>query len=256
MSSIQGHEKRYSMMYTKLDETPRLYQNKYFGNADGLSLETVTHPENRYFKYGYHQKIVDAKQVREDFYADSKTGCYIDKYNVDKKCAYTKTAHLVKEPYKNYSTDEHKMSRKAAYKKRGDEKRFQEMEMLDPSMSDREIGKRQYYKFTTRLPDPSLEPFKSLESPLKNQIVEDNTQRLQRKLSQVAPTWPHKYYKNKKGLSLETVRENYNNYNTRPYRDGYKKLDKKGPIRSGPYKYYENKPGHSLRTITQDGGRV
>jgi len=251
-SNIQGHEKRYAMMYTTLEETPRLYQNKYFGNADGLSLETVTSSENRYVKYGYPQKLVESRHIKEGFNTDSKTGCYIDKYNVNKKCAYVKTGNLIKEKYGNYSNEEHKMSRVDAYKKKGDEKRYQNMEFLDPSMTNVQIRNNQYYKFTTVLPDPSLEPFKNLESPLKNQIVEDNTQRLQKRLSEVAPTWPHKYYKNKKGLSLETVTENFGNT---PFRDGYKKINKTGPIRSGPYKYYENKPGHSLQTMTQQGGR-
>ena len=50
------------------------------------------------------------------------------------------------------------------------------------------------------------------------------------------------------------MHENFNNYDTKPFRDGYKKLDKTGPIRSGPYRFYENKPGHSLHSITQQGG--
>jgi len=83
--------------------------------------------------------------------------------------------------------------------------------------------------------------------------VEGNKQ-TQQYLSKHARSWPHKYYKNKKGISLEKVRENYNNYNKRAFRDGYKIIKKSGPIRSGPYKYYNNKKGHSLRTITQDGG--
>ena len=233
-------------MYRPLEELPRLYQNKFFGNENGLSLEAVTNDNTRYFKAGY---IGETR--KEKFRSDSRTVCFVDKYNINQKCAYTKTGHLIKESYTN---SEYKLSRKDAYEKRGDEKRFQKMKMLDPSMSKSEIERKQYYKFTTKLPDPSLEPFKDLESPLTNQIVEDRTQRLQRQLSRTAPTWPHKYYKNKKGLSLETVRENYNNYDTKPFRDGYKKLDKQGPIRSGPYRYYENKPGHSLKTMTQTGG--
>ena len=228
-SNIQGNEKRYAMMYTKLEETPRLYQNKYFGNADGLSLETVTSSENRYSKYGYPQKLVNEKKVKENFTAVNHNSSRSNR-SVDKK-EEEEEPRKIPRRRERFNNKEQKLSRKDAYKKRGDEKRYQKMELLDPSMSNIQIRSNEYYKFTTILPDSSLEPFKSLESPLKNQIVEDNTQRLQRQLSQTAPTWPYKYYKNKKGLSLETVRENYNNYNTRPYRDGYKKLDKKGPIR-------------------------
>jgi len=83
--------------------------------------------------------------------------------------------------------------------------------------------------------------------------VEGNKQ-TQQYLSKHAKSWPHKYYKNKKGLSLEKIRENYNNYNKRAFRDGYKIIKKSGPIRSGPFKHNSNKYGHSLKSITQAGG--
>jgi len=106
----------------------------------------------------------------------------------------------------------------------------------------------------------SLMPVFNKQNIKKDEIKEDfmenveGNKQTQQYLSKHARSWPHKYYKNKKGISLEKVRENYNNYNKRAFRDGYKIIKKSGPIRSGPYKYYNNKKGHSLRTITQDGG--
>jgi len=87
----------------------------------------------------------------------------------------------------------------------------------------------------------------------------ENTKSNQRYIAKYAKSFPHKYYDNTKGHSLQSItqdggREGYNNYKKRPFRDGYKKLEKKGAIRSGPFKYNRNNYGHSLASITQAGG--
>lgn len=166
------------LIYSQLEELPRLYQNKFFGNDEGHSLESVTSSTSHYVKRGY-----------------------------------------IEPPFIT----------------------------LDPSLTPEQIEDLGYYDYTTNLPDKSIEPFENLID------IRSGTKKLQVKLSKTAPTWPHKYFENKKGLSLQTVRENYRNHK-RPFRNGYKILDKSGPIRSGPYRYYENKTGHSLETITQQGG--
>lgn len=171
-----------TMMYKPLEQESKLYQNKYFGNKNGLSLGSVVYSE-------------EPKYTKE----------------IPEKREYFTT--------------------------------------MDPSMSNEEIKRKGYYKDSKVLPDKSIEPFKGdIQTPLKNsQMIEDRTQRLQRKIGQTEPTFPHKYFSNDKGHSLEKVRENYKNYeNKRHFRDGYKKLDKHGFIRSGPFKYFENSKGLSL----------
>jgi len=115
----------------------------------------------------------------------------------------------------------------------------------------------------------------------------------QKQLSEREKSWPHKYYQNRIGHSLRAITkdegikemeqfkdfslnpkypitqryesqgtiknllrstEEYSNYNNKPFRDGYKKLQKSGPIRSGPFRHNENRMGHSLAAITQSGG--
>jgi len=120
----------------------------------------------------------------------------------------------------------------------------------------------------------------------------DNRRVTQKFLSERERSWPHKYYSNIMGHSLRAItkdegikeieqmkgdyslnpkypitrrygtqgtikdlpsKEGYSNYNRRPFRDGYKILQKTAPIRSGPFKYNSNRMGHSLRAVTQSG---
>lgn len=174
-----------TMNYRPLEQKSKLYQNKFFGNDEGLSLDSVVYSGKKYTKiFG---------PEREHF------------------------------------------------------------QIMNPYMKSDEVKRRGYFKNSIKLPDPSLEPFSSdIDVPVNSQMIEDRTQRLQRSLSQTAPTWPHKYFKNEKGHSLQKVRENYKNYqNKRYFRDGYKKLDKGGFIRSGPYKHNENDFGHSLQKMSE-----
>lgn len=95
---------------------------------------------------------------------------------------------------------------------------------------------------------------------IKEKFMVEGNKQTQIYLSRYSKTFPHKYYDNRKGHSLQSItqdggrKEGYNNYNRKPFRDGFKKLNKSGPIRSGPFKYNDNKYGHSLTSITQAGG--
>jgi hypothetical protein len=175
-----------TMNYLPLEQKSNLYQNKFFGNDEGLSLDSVVYSTQKYTKV--------------------------------------------------FGPD------------------VEHFQTMNPYMKSDEVKRRGYFKDSIKLPDKSLEPFKNDNVvPVSNQMIEDRSQRLQRSLSQTAPTWPHKYFQNKKGHSLEKVRENYKNYeNKRHFRDGYKKLDKKlnQHIRSGPFLYNENDFGHSLQKMT------
>lgn len=74
----------------------------------------------------------------------------------------------------------------------------------------------------------------------------DNLKSVQKSLSKTEKTWPHKYYKNNYGISLEAIikdrKEDFINY----------KEINNGKIRSGPFQHNRNDFGHSLESITNE----
>lgn len=108
-------------------------------------------------------------------------------------------------------------------------------------------------------------PSKSVEhftGSFKNGV--EGNKKTQMYLSEKADSFPRRYYDNTKGHSLQSITddrrqpkiEGFNNYDRRPFRDGYKQIQKTKPIRSGPFRYNENKFGHSLESITKAGGSM
>ena len=105
--------------------------------------------------------------------------------------------------------------------------------------------------------------FKEMEPIFKEDFINSGVQSVtQSQLGKREKSWPHKYYQNRIGHSLRAITkdegikeiEQFNNYHKRPFRDGYKKIQKTTPIRSGPFRHNENRMGHSLAAITQSGG--
>ncbi len=79
----------------------------------------------------------------------------------------------------------------------------------------------------------------------------DSLRSVDKYLSKHARTWPHKYYKNDFGHSLQHIVNDRIKYKIK--KEDFKILDKKNR-RSGPYQWNRNDFGHSLQSITDIGG--
>ena len=108
-----------------------------------------------------------------------------------------------------------------------------------------------------------VEKIDQMKPVFKEDFINSRVQSVtQGQLGKREKSWPHKYYQNRIGHSLRAITkdegikeiEQFNNYHKRPFRDGYKKIQKTAPIRSGPFRHNENRMGHSLAAITQSGG--